>query len=78
MITSPKEKANELFQKFYVRDGYNLPKWVALQSALIAVDLIIENDPYEPYDGGYYELPHDRIDDAVKYWEQVKEAINQL
>lgn len=39
---TPKETAISLYEKYRIRDGYNLPKWVALECAIIVCGTHIE------------------------------------
>ena len=71
MIT-PKEKAKELVDKYYVLIKYPTPKWklVAKQCALIAVDEILE----ETKNSADKEIVVPRI----IYFEKVKTEIEKL
>lgn len=79
---TPKEKAKELFEKFYSvsnQQGLNLITHdEAKQCALIAVQMIIDSDPTQPLTWGYYENYSDMINQASKYWQQVKTEIEAL
>jgi hypothetical protein len=70
---SPKEKADELFDKMMYHIMYNcqptLSEMVAKQCALIAVDEIIE----EVVESADNEVKFMR----VIYWEKVKQEINK-
>lgn len=82
---TPKEKAQELVDKFYYScfdcDCYNIAK----KSALVAVDEIIKSEPRYPSDVDwddvgathqyYYEAQRE---DADKFWEEVKQEIEKL
>jgi len=81
-----KEKAQELINRFAPYDLlYNGNFENAKQCALIAVDEIIKSEPRYPSEvdwddvGGafeyYYEVQHE---EALHYWEQVKQEINNL
>ena len=65
---TPKDKAEELVEKMlgdnnhYLNKNIEIDKLIAKQCALICVDEILEF--------------HDRID--VKYWQEVKQEINQI
>ena len=63
----PKEKAKELFDKFY-----DLPIIYAQAKdcALIAVDEILNDD--------WYITSFDEMIERKKYWEQVKQEIDNL
>jgi len=81
---TPKEKANELVDKFYQRFplkmnvittrgdlSWEYDSWnEAKQCALIAVDEILKSKPCK-FDGYYYEL-------NLKYWTEVKQEIEKL
>lgn len=70
---TPKEKAEELVDKFTQTNGN---AFFAKECALIAVDEIINSSPARsPINDGSDAMPHFR---AVKYWEQVKEEIEKL
>lgn len=69
---TPKEKANELFEKMYqVRSvaGSDITKYFAKQSALIAVDEILNTIEYSS-----------QADEMAKtiYWNEVKQEIEKL
>lgn len=75
---TPKEKAQELFNKycFAIRteetdSGYFTNVLYAKDCALIAVDMVIKccKD---------YDEVHENYTTQVKYWEQVKQEIEQL
>lgn len=82
---TPKEKAEDLVDTYYwvFGDGYlgNLH----IQCALIAVDEILESEPRCPSDvdwddcGGthqyYYEAQRE---EALNYWQEVKQEIEKL
>ena len=82
MILTPKEKANELVEKFYkfvdktrVNKCDNQPELDAKECAKIVVEQIINSTPLEPtykYNDGKvkYEL------NSQDYWEQVKHEID--
>ena len=70
MIQTPKEKANELFDNYWLLDKINpnLSKEQAKQCALIVVMEILEVVRiYETY-----------YDDNFKYWIDVKQEIEKL
>jgi hypothetical protein len=76
---TPKEKAKELFDKFYlVKDECGLCRlneFIAKQRALIAVDKIIQQweviDTYIADFGG-------KLNQSLKYWQEVKQEIQAL
>ena len=74
---TPKEKAQELMLKYYNRIEHKLSidyvghDWdISKQCALIAVDEIIESNPYE-WDG-------EDLNSTIDYWEKVKKDIEAL
>jgi hypothetical protein len=81
-IMTPKEKAEELVDKFTQTNGNS---FFAKECALIAVDEILKSEPRSPSDvdwddvGGthqyYYEAQREEAD---KYWQQVKKEIEEL
>lgn len=72
----PKEKAQELVEKFWTEvedNDYQTRKMSfeqAKQCALIAVEQILNDDWYIP--------SFDEMMERMKYWEQVKNEINNL
>lgn len=78
---TPKEKALQLFDKYFVLVNYPTPNWksVTKQCALIAVDELIksyiaiyddcicDNDDYSEAEGG-----------MLNYWQKVKQEIEAL
>ncbi len=85
-----KQKAIELVDKYYGRDTKeNLPLTIYWSSAkacaLIAVDEILKSEPRNPNDvdwddaGGTHEYYFAaQMEDAEKYWLQVKQEIEKL
>lgn len=74
----PKEKAKELVEKFMpftIKVNIQFPEHHAKQCALIAVDEIIKD-----YKGGLENWVIDFISNPnpIEYWEQVKQAINEI
>ena len=77
-MKTPKEKAKELFNKFYdviedfdlIHESYEISerKSHSIRCALIAVDEILNSNPKE----------FGNIINALKYWQEVKEEINNL
>ena len=67
---TPKEKAEELHNKFYkINEGVNLIYFEeAKQCALIAVDEIMLNE----------KINHSSLDKTYEYWEEVKNEIKKL
>jgi len=76
---TPKEKAKELVDK-YSEIGIGHPTSLIMpkQCALIAVDEIIKASPTNPLKGGYIELYSDMVDEAIDYWQEVKQEIEEL
>ena len=68
---TPKEKAKELFEKFYLVREINevciLSNYSAKQCALIAVDEILNNDGFTKFD-----------DYLTEYWKEVKQEIEKI
>jgi hypothetical protein len=76
---TPKEKAIELVDKYwqlnYDWDGTTKEGW-AKDGALIAVDEIIKSSPARsPINDSSDFMPHFK---AIKYWEEVKQEIENL
>ena len=71
---TPKEKAQELYNKFYNTDSHGnsvkLRESLAKQCALIAVDEIMSDLTYLPYGLDYLI--------KIDYWEEVKQEIEAL
>jgi hypothetical protein len=81
VIPSPKEKAEELFIKFYPNwydNGLVAKKKYAKEYAIIAVEEIINSSPTNPLKGGYIELYSDMVDEAIEYYKEVKKEIELL
>lgn len=85
---TPKEKAEELIHKMYVvhsNSASDITLSFAKQCALIAVDEIINSEPRKPSDVDwdevgathqyYYEA---QIEEAQKFWQEVKQEIEKL
>ena len=82
---TPKEKAQELVNKFYMAipsDEMGLCDEASRQCALIAVDEIIKSSPLDPNDTEEWLQPEDWFSDAnisaEKYWLEVKKEIEKL
>jgi len=78
---TPKQKANELFFKYYEIVEHTLSTeyvLLAKKCALIAVDEIINASPTNPLKSGYIELYSDMVDEAIIYWQEVKQEIEKL
>jgi hypothetical protein len=68
---TPKEKAEELFDKFNNPDIKHYPYiHNAQQCALIAVDEIIKANPYE--------VSKTDMDSTIDYWQEVKQELEKL
>jgi hypothetical protein len=78
---TPKKKAGYLVDRYFNGKKLlfeSLSFIQAKECALIAVDEIINSDPTEPYPGGYYEIEQDKIDCVIRYWQEVKQEIDEL
>ena len=74
---TPKEKAQELVDKFMtidsdseIFDGFKMKQFYAQRCALIAVDEVLNDDWFIP-----------NLEDSLarkEYWEEVKQEINKL
>jgi len=87
MTQTPKEKANELVDNYWLMDKINpfLSKEQAKQCALIAVDEILNSVPLEPnfadWDdcGGEHRYFYDaQKTHALHFWQEVKKEIEKL
>ena len=81
---TPKEKANELVDKFYQRFplkmdvittrgdlSWEYDNWEqAKQCAIIAVDEILDDD--------MYDMSQELFENRINYWQQVKQEIENL
>jgi len=89
--TSPELKAKELVDKFrpymycYMGSGMlsndydeNVETDNAKYCALLCVDEIIKSSPYNPNNKGIYEHFEVGINQAIEYWNKVREAIINL
>jgi hypothetical protein len=70
---TPKEKAKELYFKMHSQE--QIVSKEAKQCALIAVDEILNINPFSFYDKRFHL---DRIKEYEKYWVEVKEEIEKL
>jgi len=79
---TPKEKAKELYNKFYNTSSHphhvESRKNNAKQCALIVVDEILKASPTNPLKSGYIELYSDMVDECIEYWQEVKTEIEAL
>lgn len=90
---TPKEKAEELINKFLKRTSKHEQLetaglgaiTIAKQCALIAVDEIIKSEPRYPSNvdwddaGGTFQYYYEaQREEAERYWEDVKQAIEKL
>lgn len=81
---TPKEKAQELFNKYatYVvmwTGGVEVEKQNCKQCALIAVEEIIKSNPHSPAE--LHPSPHFKAIEywkALEYWQEVKQEIEKL
>ena len=76
-MMTPKEKANELYNKFYNTDFHGnsikIRDLLTKECALIAVDEIIIGYEFDSLD-----IEHKRIIDNINYWDKVKQEIENL
>ena len=80
---TPKQKANSIYDKMVV--DFTIDKEQSKLCALVAVQEIIQSEPSYPSNvdwddcGGthqyYYEAQRE---EAIKYWEQVKQEIEKI
>ena len=63
-MTAEQKKAKELFEKFGTKEH-----------AILCVDEIINSSPTNPLKGGYIELYSDMIDEAIAFYQTVKQEI---
>lgn len=81
---TPKEKAKEIFEKFYnIKGGHNCMFWDdAIICSIIAVDEILKSEPLEPNIIPDWLQPEDWFSEANKsaeeYWLEVKQEIEKL
>lgn len=71
---TPKEKANELFEKYY-QISKNHDFDFAKECALIAIDLLIECTPSMNIYPPNFQSKHPRV---KEYWQEVKNEIELL
>jgi hypothetical protein len=70
---TPQEKAKDLFDKIYNISGLTKE---SKQCALIAVDEIINSNPYKLSLEGKFLTEHITYD--INFWEEVKQEIEKL
>ena len=70
---TPKQKAIELYFKMHSQE--QIVSKEAKQCALIAVDEILNINPFSFYDKRFHL---DRIKEYEKYWKEVKQEIEKL
>ena len=70
----PEEKANNLCMRFLIQTTTDIPyginKTIAKECALIAVDEIIASNPNLKW--------FSKLNDSIKYWQEVKKEIEKL
>jgi hypothetical protein len=77
MAMTPKEKAEELFNKYY--ELFTYPTNKAKKCALIAVDLLLQYDNYQDERTFIYEDNDEIIWTKYSiYWQEVKKQIQIL
>lgn len=82
---TPKEKAEELVDKFFNWYPEQDAQFIAKQCALIAVNEIVLSAPFEPADTDWdeagasaqYWYPQ-KLEDSAKWWGEVKQEIEKL
>jgi hypothetical protein len=67
---TPKEKANELVEKYDSTLTYLESKAKAKQCALIAVNEVLDDD--------VYDMSEELFENRISYWEKVKQEIERL
>ena len=68
---TPKEKAEELFNKMENDFQYFASREIAIQHALIAVNYIINSNPHSnPF--------NTNVESTMSYWQEVKKEISKL
>jgi hypothetical protein len=72
---TPKEKAEELFHKFYIHTN-GFAKENAKMFAFIAVEEIINSNPYKLSLEGKFLTEHITYD--INFWEEVKKEIENI
>jgi hypothetical protein len=80
MTLSPKEKAEELYDKFFNWYPNQDAQFIAKQCALIAVDEILKVCPLDKYDNLNSELTPEDVGLHLfeEYWHEVKKEIELL
>jgi len=72
---TPKEKAQELFHKFYIHtDGF--AKENAKMFAFIALEIVIESEPYKLSLEGKFLTEHIIYD--INFWQEVKQEMAKI
>ena len=67
---TPKEKAEELVNKYLMNTPVGFHIDDAKECALIAVDEILDVD--------YFDMSEEHFENIMEYWEQVKHEIEKL
>ena len=76
-MKTPKEKAEELVDKYYWTFGDGYLGQQHIQCAIIAVDEIFEHIDYIFQELEKDKLPN-KFDDEIEYWQEVKKEIELL
>jgi hypothetical protein len=76
-MKTPKQKAEELVDKYYWTFGDGYLGEQHIQCALIAVDEIFEHIDYIFTELKKDKLPN-KFDDEIEYWQEVKKEIELL
>lgn len=72
---TPKEKAEELVDKFYPMFTNSVRDTLAKQCALIAVDEILKSNPIQPLS---FMLESEALDAGREYWKEVYQQLIDL
>lgn len=72
---TPKEKAEEVFHNFYIHT-YGFAREDAKKFAFIALEIVIESNPYKISLEGKFETEHIAYD--INFWQEVKKEIAKM
>jgi len=77
-METPKEKADSIIKKFWMKNKNGQDSYgIAVENAKIAVEEIIENQPFRDY-GFKYDSIDSRINAITEYWQEVLIELNKL